>query len=50
MASGPLIKPNFILPEGELVNHAPLLAYLLGLEFKNIDGHMEWKLLNEVNA
>ncbi|MBS5801330.1 MAG: alkaline phosphatase family protein, partial [Clostridiales bacterium] len=50
MASGPLIKPNFILPEGELVNHAPLLAYLLGLEFKNIDGHMEWTLLNEVNA
>lgn len=50
MASGPLIKPNFILPEGALVNHAPLLAYLLGLEFKNIDGHMEWKLLNEVNA
>lgn len=48
MASGPLIKPNFILPEGELVNHAPLLAYLLGLEFKNIDGHMEWKLLNEI--
>ena len=50
MASGPLIKSNFILPEGELVNHAPLLAYLLGLEFKNIDGHMEWTLLNEVNA
>lgn len=50
MASGPLIKPNLILPEGELVNHAPLLAYLLGLEFKNIDGHMEWTLLNEVNA
>lgn len=49
MASGPLIKSNYSQEEGQLINHALTLAYLLALTFKNIDGHMEWSLLNEVN-
>lgn len=49
MASGPFIKSNYSQEKGQLINHAPTLAYLLGLEFKNIDGHIEWPLLNEVS-
>lgn len=50
MVSGPLIKAGYTLSEGQLINHAPTLAYLLGLEFQNIDGHIEWSILNEVNS
>ena len=50
MAAGPLIKEGCIKKEGQLINHAPILAHLLGLKLKNTDGHIEWSLLNEVNS
>ncbi len=46
IGSGVGIKNNTLIESGNIINHAPTLAKLLGLSFKNTDGVVEEKILD----
>lgn len=45
LACGKGIKNDVIIEQGSLINHAPTIAKLLGIEFNDIEGKVEDKIL-----
>lgn len=49
LVKGKEIREGVELNGGELINHAPTLGKILGLEFKNIDGKVEKRIFKSYN-
>ena len=46
VAKGPSFKSGVVIPEGDILNHAPTLAKVLGVEICDSEGHAVLELLN----
>lgn len=47
IACGNGIKKGVVINKGEIINHAPTMAKMFGLEFENVDGRAETRILKE---
>ena len=45
IGSGPSFRAGVIVPQGHILNHAPTLAKILGIELQNASGKAEDKIL-----
>lgn len=46
LAFGRGVKKGIVLEQGKIINHGPTLGKILGLDFKNSDGIIEKRILN----